>query len=1145
MLLDRIDIDEHGSLNRVELGPFGEQLNVVFAPIGSGKTAIARFMRDTLVDRQYPTGMLSSSTGRVVWATRSGMVHCYREQDGTRQGRQRVHFEPRGEQEPLYASAQSYWLDSIATSNAMHRSLEAIELPESIVDGVITDTAVTNVARVVASCLRHGLDRSETYRSLPLVESALESIDVDRRESLRAELASVEAELSRIGDVNWDYTSLMSRRNALNAQLAGWYRADQSSTAHRVPEHHRSESRLHSSYEQLHRHSSELNARARQLRSRQSDLRNWIAELESQVATRRSVGDNGVDLHDQLVRSRRRLADVTAELDACLENAADLRRSTRWVDGRSYWMDRDAVVAELRRIDDHLATASRCDWLLSRRRRLRQELGEHTVVATASVPQSTTAGPLAALASRWLARVSGGRLNRVDWVLQHGVRGDAKPTRRVQVSINGRPETGYASPDRALAALAVRLAAGELLARTGRHIPLVVETQREMWQTQQHLNHTEAAPYFQLGDHDRYNHPLVAALRDYASGGRQLLVLTSDRQLMMELSRTGARSFEIHPHRIIHGHQPLWRPRYERESYVGPHPHVYGHRDVETVIPSHSLHEDFVGAEAVGVQPPHPYRSDVDRVENINRDLDMASQVASGFESSPYSPASRSTRAYPVDRGATDTHEATDWAAADVAYRDGYYYADTYTTVGLPAAKAESCCHCGSTQSKTSVKLTKPRSPFLLSVDSPIDQAPSIDAVAAARLRGLNVTHITHLMQQDANRLADALGLASVDAATVRRWQAESRLCCRVPQLRNFDARILVGCGITTPAQLAAIHPMDLLDDVEAFLATEEGQRILRSGSSQELARITTWIAAANSGVEGALTLNGEVVRRGHRESGAESARRSRTRRGGVRSRQENDRDGYDADSSHRRHAYGATASGDNANRSDRQRSTTESTNGRSSRDGSRRRRRTARVELSRSRGETSRRQTASERERAADQREQRSRRESRSRHEQESRSEVVQYDTADPRGPWRFYLERQSPVEDAPSVGPRMAERLARVGIDTVDDLLKADPETLAAELGHRRVDAETIAQWQQQAALVCRVPMLRGHDAQLLVAAKVTSPEELASCDANELVVLIDSVSRSSLGKRILRGGQRPDLAEVTDWIEFAQHHRELKAA
>ena len=97
MLLDRIDIDAHGPLHHVELGPFAEHLNVVCGPEGSGKTAIARFVRDALVNRDYPLGMLSSSTGRVVLADRNGLVHCRREKDGTAQGRRTIEFESRGD----------------------------------------------------------------------------------------------------------------------------------------------------------------------------------------------------------------------------------------------------------------------------------------------------------------------------------------------------------------------------------------------------------------------------------------------------------------------------------------------------------------------------------------------------------------------------------------------------------------------------------------------------------------------------------------------------------------------------------------------------------------------------------------------------------------------------------------------------------------------------------------------------------------------------------------------------------------------------------------------------------------------------------------------------------------------------------------
>lgn len=125
------------------------------------------------------------------------------------------------------------------------------------------------------------------------------------------------------------------------------------------------------------------------------------------------------------------------------------------------------------------------------------------------------------------------------------------------------------------------------------------------------------------------------------------------------------------------------------------------------------------------------------------------------------------------------------------------------------------------------------------------------------------------------------------------------------------------------------------------------------------------------------------------------------------------------------------------------------------------------------------------------------------------------------------------------------MEQRLNAIEIYTVGDLLRSDPETVASELNHRRVDADTVVAWQQQATLVCRVPMLRGHDAQLLVTAEVTTPEELGACDAGELFGIIDLVARSSDGKRIVRGGNLPDLDEVTNWINYAKHKRELLAA
>ncbi|MCA9225020.1 MAG: DUF4332 domain-containing protein [Planctomycetales bacterium] len=86
---------------------------------------------------------------------------------------------------------------------------------------------------------------------------------------------------------------------------------------------------------------------------------------------------------------------------------------------------------------------------------------------------------------------------------------------------------------------------------------------------------------------------------------------------------------------------------------------------------------------------------------------------------------------------------------------------------------------------------------------------------------------------------------------------------------------------------------------------------------------------------------------------------------------------------------------------------------------------------------------------------------------------------------------------------------------------------------------------EWQLQSALVCRVPELRGHDSQILVACGVTEPEQLANYDPRDLWAIVAPFIDTKAGQRIVRGGRAPDLDEVTQWIHFANHARQLKAA
>jgi hypothetical protein len=136
-----------------------------------------------------------------------------------------------------------------------------------------------------------------------------------------------------------------------------------------------------------------------------------------------------------------------------------------------------------------------------------------------------------------------------------------------------------------------------------------------------------------------------------------------------------------------------------------------------------------------------------------------------------------------------------------------------------------------------------------------------------------------------------------------------------------------------------------------------------------------------------------------------------------------------------------------------------------------------------------------------------------------------------------RIYLRAEDPVVEAPSIGPKMAQRLNDVGVDTVEELLRSHPIALAARLNDSRIKPETITDWQDQTRLVCKVPGLRGTHAQLLVGAGVRTVEALAGLAADELCARVLAFAQSADGQRILRDGSPPDVEKIKLWAENAR--------
>jgi len=144
-----------------------------------------------------------------------------------------------------------------------------------------------------------------------------------------------------------------------------------------------------------------------------------------------------------------------------------------------------------------------------------------------------------------------------------------------------------------------------------------------------------------------------------------------------------------------------------------------------------------------------------------------------------------------------------------------------------------------------------------------------------------------------------------------------------------------------------------------------------------------------------------------------------------------------------------------------------------------------------------------------------------------------------------RYYLEFDSQIVDAPSIGPKTAKRLKGCRIRTVQDLLQANPAELAAQLKTPHITEQLLRDWQDQARLVCGIPDLRGHDAQLLVACGVRSVVALAEFEPSPLTQRVERYCKSPAGQRILRNMAAPDDEEVSEWISNARQGRGLQAA
>lgn len=414
----------------------------------------------------------------------------------------------------------------------------------------------------------------------------------------------------------------------------------------------------------------------------------------------------------------------------------------------------------------------------------------------------------------------------------------------------------------------------------------------------------------------------------------------------------------------------------------------------------------------------------------------------------------------------------------------------------------------------------EPKGRSSLSERSDVEQIPSVNARASARLRALGIDTVGDLLEADYSWLIENARLEGIPTEAIDTWQSEARLLCAMPQLRPFDARVLAGAGVRDHRQLAEMHPSHLLEYVEDFLATDRGRRIMRSGTTYELSRITAWIASAKRG-------SGERPKATRRNAEhAETPRDSATPRDAVTSR--DSVGGVHTPAPFDRESNGSRSrTGRAQGQRSQERPDTIPTYQIIERDDQSQEDQpiaAARPERRRSRRQRAVREAAMH---------------------QGSVEASARQESNSPASAGRFYLEPSHPIAQAPSIGPNMAQQLSKLNIETVAQLLAASADDVARDLEQPRITGNVVRAWQEQAQLVCRIPNLRGRAAQILVACGVTSPEALARMEPTALLKKATAFVNSTQGQRVLRGSEAPNAEEVQNWIRWASHSRALLAA
>lgn len=399
---------------------------------------------------------------------------------------------------------------------------------------------------------------------------------------------------------------------------------------------------------------------------------------------------------------------------------------------------------------------------------------------------------------------------------------------------------------------------------------------------------------------------------------------------------------------------------------------------------------------------------------------------------------------------------------------------------------------------------------FYLEPDDGVEELAAISLGELEALRAARIVHVGELLERTVPELEESIRLRGfiVPVERLQALRGQAELAGRVPMLRRGDAALLYAAGITSADELRKLRPEIVYERVTGFQRTDAGARWRRAGRLIDRQQALNWARYGQFSrtleelrATAAATQHGSSVKPGANRGSQPAANAS----GAVTPTQ--------------------TADAPNSQ------ATSPAADTESSRVIITRRRK----QIPASSASTARRaRRVAKREQLAAQL-----------RVDPQPSVPAEGQPVERLGGMRFYLSRTSDVVQAPSIGPKTAEILHGAGVRTIEELLSIPADRISEKLNQKKLTADVVRRWQVQAQLVCRIPELRGHDAQILAACGIHSPESLAARSPEELLTSLKPFFESAEGRRILRNQPGPDLQEVTEWIQWAANARPIKAA